>query len=76
MNKWQNEAARTISRVIQEHHPTDPKVFRRLAHDAYPFEVRDYTPYKIWCEEVTRQARILGEPAPKPPRDFWIKTAR
>lgn len=76
MNRWQSEAARTVSRVMDEHHPTDPAVFRKLAFDAYPFVIREYTPYKVWCAEVTRQARILGEPAPKPPRDFWMGEAK
>ena len=73
MNQWRDVARRTIDKIMVAHNPTDPKVFRKLAHDAYPFFVREHTPYKIWCEEVTRMARILGEPAPKPPKDFWTK---
>jgi len=27
---------------------------RKLVKDAYPFGMREYTPYKIWCEEVRK----------------------
>jgi len=73
MSKWRELARSRIAKIMVAYNPTDPKEFRRLAHDAYPFLVREHTPYKIWCEEVQRMARILGEPAPKPPREFWIK---
>jgi len=30
------------------------KEARKMVKDAYPFGQREYTPYKIWCEEVRR----------------------
>lgn len=32
----------------------DLKAARRMVKDAYPFGMREYTPYKVWCEEVRR----------------------
>lgn len=58
MNTWRDVARPIISRVIQEVGTEDHKALRVALREAYPFGLRQYHPYKIWCHEIRVQ---LGE---------------
>lgn len=52
---WRTRAAVIINHVIRETHSTDMHVLKARLRDAYPFGVKNYWPYKVWCDEVNRQ---------------------
>jgi hypothetical protein len=52
---WRNAAAPIISKVLTGTKGQSEKEIRKALHDAYPFGMRKYHPYKIWCSEVRRQ---------------------
>lgn len=55
---WRSRAAHHLAPLIEPARRLieDGKLgeARVLIRDAYPFGLREYTPYKIWCEEVRR----------------------
>lgn len=55
MSSWRDRAAPIIRKVILDVGREDEKKLRKALHDAYPFGERDYTPYKIWLDEIKRQ---------------------
>lgn len=50
--KWREAAQRTITAALTDVTTKDETELRRILFDAYPFGERDYTPYKVWLEEV------------------------
>lgn len=52
---WRQRATPIIARVISEVRTTDLKALRRKLREAYPFGLREYYPYKTWCDEINRQ---------------------
>jgi hypothetical protein len=62
---WRERAAPIISRVISEVGTTDMKILRSKLREAYPFGLREYYPYKTWCDEINRQLISEKVKAPK-----------
>jgi len=56
---WRDEA-KAVLRAL-DLRKDDPEA-RRKVFDAYPFGAREYTPYKVWCEEVRRAYPWLRNP--------------
>ena len=52
---WRRKARPIIERVLAETKGQDEKMIRRALRDAYPFGLRKYHPYKIWCDEIRLQ---------------------
>lgn len=52
---WRNQAAPIVQKVLAETAGKPEGEIRRAIADAYPFGIREYHPYKIWCDEVARQ---------------------
>lgn len=52
---WRNLAAPIIRRVLAESSGIAELAIRAALREAYPFGVRKYHPYKIWCDEIQRQ---------------------
>lgn len=55
MASWRDIAAPIIREVIACEGRDDMKKLRRALRDAYPFGERKYLPYKVWCDEVSKQ---------------------
>ena len=53
--KWREHAASIISKIISEYGTADLKLLRQKLREAYPYGLRQYHPYKIWCDEIKRQ---------------------
>lgn len=51
---WRNRCAPIIAQVLRETQPDTPER-RKALHDAYPFGMRKYHPYKVWLSEIKRQ---------------------
>ena len=62
---WRERAAPIIARVISEVGTTDLKTLRSKLREAYPFGLREYYPYKTWCNEINRQLISERVKAPK-----------
>jgi hypothetical protein len=61
---WRDQAAAVIRKVHAELGPNATYAERAHAlRAAYPFGVRRYTPYKVWCEE---QRKYLTQYMPTP----------
>ena len=56
---WRDHAKPIISRVIGEHRDRPVQEIRRALRDVYPFGLRQYHPYKVWCDEVRIQLAAL-----------------
>jgi hypothetical protein len=54
-SSWRNCAHKVIAEVIAEVGTGDKKALRKALKDAYPFGLRKYHPYKIWCDEIQKQ---------------------
>lgn len=52
---WRTKAAPIIRQVLKETKGQSEKEIRKALIDAYPFGVREYHPYKIWCDEIRVQ---------------------
>lgn len=63
---WREEAKRVIMEV-HESLPKDAtlKQRKKALFDAYPFGLRRWFPYKMWCEEQKKYLAEYGGPAPK-----------
>lgn len=64
MRTWRDTARPIIAKVLKETRGMDEKVIRMALRAAYPFGMRRYHPYKVWCDEVRRQ-RGLKTKGPK-----------
>ncbi len=58
-SRWRNHARPIIAKVIAANPGMEEKALRKLISAEYPFGAREHHPYKIWCDEVSRQ---LGSP--------------
>lgn len=52
--RWREKARETLIQLRPKVDMSNIGEARRLVFDAYPFGAREYTPYKIWCEEVRK----------------------
>ena len=59
---WREQARKVILAVLADNPGLEKQELRARINAAYPFEVRQYHPYRIWLDEVKVQ---LGEKAPK-----------
>jgi hypothetical protein len=62
-SSWRSSAAPIIARVLAETAGKPPEEVRGALRAAYPFGVRRYHPYRIWCDEVrvqTGRRKISG----------------
>lgn len=48
---WRDIAKDTIAPIEAEFHMRPFEEFKRALYAAYPFGLRQYHPYKVWCEE-------------------------
>lgn len=62
---WRERAAPIIARVIPEVGTADMKTLRAKLREVYPFGLREYYPYKTWCDEINRQLISEKVKAPK-----------
>ncbi len=60
---WRDHALSVIGEVMKSNPAARGNDLRKLLRDAYPFGMREYTPYRIWCEEVNRAC--IGTAHPK-----------
>jgi hypothetical protein len=60
---WRDKARPVIADVIRRVGRGDDKALRSALRDAYPFGVRKYHPYRIWCDEVRVQLEQEQEKA-------------
>ena len=66
-NTWRTRSAPIIARVIAEVGTDDMKALRKALREAYPFGLRRWWPYKLWCDEVRRQIQGQSPSEPPPP---------
>lgn len=59
---WRERAKPIIARVLKEHIGASDKEIRSALYEAYPFGMRQYTPYKVWLDEIARQRGIKPTP--------------
>lgn len=52
---WRDSCRPIIQRVIAEVGRSDLKALRKALREAYPYGERKYHPYKVWCDEVSKQ---------------------
>lgn len=71
---WRDIVAPTIARVIREVGTADPKRLSAALRAAYPYGVRKYHPYRIWCNEIRRQ--LHPEQFPPRRRGAYTEAAR
>jgi hypothetical protein len=55
MATWREQARPIIETVIRDVGTSDMKALKAALRDAYPFGLRAYHPYRIWCHEVRVQ---------------------
>lgn len=55
---WRDHARPIIAAVIAKVGTDDRKALRAALRAAYPYHMRRYHPYRIWCHEIRVQ---LGE---------------
>ena len=55
MATWRDKARPIIAQVIEEVGTEDERALRNALREAYPFGLREYHPYKIWCHEIRVQ---------------------
>lgn len=71
---WKEAAHQRIARVIAANPGvTDEKELRKLISAAYPFGLRQYHPYKAWCQAVKETFAAPVEHGIKPtysPADY------
>lgn len=63
---WRDHAAQIITRVLAENAGKSEPEVRAALRQAYPYGMRKYHPYKIWCDEIRIQ---LGK---KPRRNVKV----
>jgi hypothetical protein len=54
---WRDIARPIIAEVLKDTSGENEKVIRKALKDAYPFGIRKYHPYKIWCDEIKVQTK-------------------
>lgn len=67
---WRDHARPIIAKGIEDGRSRglDGRKLRAFVNERYPFGPREYHPYRIWCNELTRQLKGKSFPAePKAP---------
>ena len=49
--QWRGAARAAIARALDGVTATDETEIRRILFAAYPFGAREFTPYRVWCDE-------------------------
>lgn len=62
---WRNASRQVIAGVKEANPSADRAELKKLLFKAYPFGMRRYHPYKIWCEEVRIALGVKKKPAMK-----------
>jgi hypothetical protein len=60
---WRDRARPIVAQVLAETRGKPEEEIRKALFDAYPFGVREYTPYKIWLDEIQRQRGLKRTPS-------------
>jgi hypothetical protein len=55
---WRDIAAPIIADVLRETKGKEEKEIKKALFEAYPFNERQYHPYKIWLDEIKRQRAL------------------
>jgi hypothetical protein len=55
MSYWRDTARPIIAKVLKETKGKTEAEIKKALQEAYPFGLRQYHPYKIWCDEIRRQ---------------------
>lgn len=66
-SRWRMWAQVVIVEIEQSHKDVTLTEFKTALKAAYPFGVRSYGPYKIWCQEqraAIQRFRFRTEPQP------------
>ena len=67
-DSWRDRARPIIAEAIRScGYPKgcDEKFIRKVLRAEYPFEMREYWPYKVWCDEVRRQLAAAKAGCPR-----------
>jgi hypothetical protein len=56
---WRDHCRPIIARIIAEVGTEDRKSLRDALRAAYPYGVRRYHPYRIWCHEIRVQLGLV-----------------
>jgi len=56
---WRDRSIAVIAEVRREHPDATGEELRGLLFDAYPFGMRQYWPYKVWCKCVREACHIV-----------------
>lgn len=54
-DSYRDECRPIIARVLEATAGQAESEIRKALRDAYPFGVRQYWPYKVWCNEIRVQ---------------------
>ncbi len=57
---WRNRAREVIRNCIAQNPEKHGKPLRAQIQAVYPFGMRQYTPYKIWLQEIKLQMEYYG----------------
>ena len=60
---WRLRSRSVIANAFAENPDANRKQMRKILFEAYPFGVRQYTPYKLWCQEVKAALDVMREAA-------------
>jgi len=71
---WRTQA-REVLVGLRIERGDDPEEAKAKVFQAYPFGTRDYTPYKVWCEEKLRIYWWLY-PTKQKPAPEWLRGGR
>ena len=61
ISRWREASRKVIAEVLQEHGMKCYAEYKKALHDAYPFGMRQYHPYKIWCQEQKKALMMHPE---------------
>jgi hypothetical protein len=62
MASWRDRARPIVANVLRETEGQPEEAIKKALFDAYPFNERRYTPYKIWLNEIRRQRGFIPTP--------------
>lgn len=70
-DSWRDRSRPIVAAVIDRVGKSDLKKLKAALREAYPFGLRQYTPYKVWLDEIRRQIKGLrpGEREPMKPAE-------
>lgn len=72
VSRWRQRSWDVITPLEVEYRDKPYEEFKKALRAAYPFGVRQYTPYKIWLEEQ-RFALARHPGAPEPELPPWLR---